>query len=97
MIVPTGYRLLVSPDPVEETSKGGIVIAQDTKREKTGRIFGVIKAVGAQCWSDFDEPWAKVGDHVAYAKYSGKNIKDPVTEEEFVILNDVDIVARVED
>jgi co-chaperonin GroES (HSP10) len=36
-----------------------------------------------------------VGDTVFYAKYAGKWIRDPETDEEFLIVNDEDIVAKV--
>lgn len=41
------------------------------------------------------KPWAKLGDQVFYSQYGGKYIRDPNTEEEFVIMNDDDIIAIV--
>lgn len=40
-------------------------------------------------------PWASIGDRVYYSQYGGKYIVDPVTEEEFVLMNDDDIAAVI--
>jgi co-chaperonin GroES (HSP10) len=48
-------------------------------------------------------PWAEVGDRVIFAKYAGKFVYDPTTgtsdkdREEYLIINDEDIVAVIKD
>lgn len=95
MIAPCGHRVLVKPDPIEEVSKGGIVIATKVNEQqlKGATTTGTIVAVGMNAWKAFDdgEPWASVGDRVSYAKYGGKVIKDE--DQDLVILNDEDILA----
>lgn len=98
MLKPCGHRVVIKPDPIEEKSKGGIVVVateQEEKMQKAGNMKGTIVAVGPTAWKAFDdgEPWAQEGDRVYYAKYAGKFIVDPETEEELVICNDEDIVA----
>lgn len=98
MLVPCGHRVIIKPDPVEEKSKGGIVVVateQEERMQKAGNMKGTIISVGPTAWRAFDDgkPWAKEGDRVYYAKYAGKFIVDPETEEEYVICNDEDIVA----
>lgn len=98
-ITPAGYRVIVLPDPVEETSAGGIVVVQDEKSARSGQVFGTLVAVGPLAWKAFkpDTPWAQVGDRVMYSKYAGKIIVCKRTAERLVLLNDEDIVALVED
>ena len=101
-IVPCGHRVLVRPDKYEETDPvykqaklAGLKLIEDN-REQAGVVTGEILAVGPTAWKDFGEvPWAKVGDKIYYAKYSGKNIEidknDPL-----IVLNDEDVVAVVQ-
>jgi co-chaperonin GroES (HSP10) len=95
---PVGHRVLVIPDKLETETESGIVFRSDSKVERGGQIFGTLVAIGPNAWKAFDdgEPWAYVGDKVAYARYSGKHIEDPETDTTYIILNDDDIVARVE-
>lgn len=89
-IKPVGYRVLIEPDSGERVSSGGIVIAESSRMEQD---TGTVVAVGPLAWSDEGdgEPWAKVGDHVMFAKYGGKFVTDPETAREYKILNDQDI------
>ena len=43
------------------------------------------------------KPWCQIGDRVLFGKHAGKLEIDPVTEEEFMILNDEDIQVILED
>jgi len=98
MLEPAGHRVLVTPDPVEEVSKGGIILAIETKdRNAQKQIFGTLVKIGINAWKDYSDgkPWAKVGDRVAFAQYGGFIIKDPITQEEFRLLQDEDICAIV--
>lgn len=103
MITPTGHRVLIKPDEIEEVSEGGIVLThtdQAKKLEEAGQVFGTIKAIGFQAWKAFGkdhsgEPWAKVGDRVLFSKYSGFYLEDPADGENYKIVNDEDIVAVI--
>lgn len=100
MIIPTGYRILVKPDDIEKVTKSGIVLVTDEKLERVAQHVGTIVSVGRQAWKAFSkkydgQPWASVGDRIIYSKYAGKFVKDPETNEQFVILNDEDVVAIV--
>ncbi len=97
-----GHRVLVKPDAVEKVSSGGIVIArpgQGDKLEFMGTDRGTVVEVGPLCWNHLDKdssdwaPWCKPGDKVIFARYSGKVLKHPETEEEFFLMNDEDIQA----
>ena len=97
MIKPAGYRLLVKPNDIEEVSEGGIYLMPDEKLEKAAQTVGTLVAIGEQAWKDVSDgkPWAKVGDCIMYARYAGKNVVDPDTKEEYVILNDQDVTAVI--
>jgi co-chaperonin GroES (HSP10) len=103
MIEPTLHRILVKADKLEETDKTfvkarqiGIVIPDhdDRKRAQAGVDKGVVVSVGPTAFRDFNaESPIKPGDYIAYARFAGKILSDPYTEEEFVVLNDEDVVC----
>jgi co-chaperonin GroES (HSP10) len=91
-----GYRLLVQADEVETVTEGGIVVVMDENKAKIAQMYGTVVSIGDQCWKGkgWDgEPWCKVGDRIAWSKFAGKFVLDPDTEEEFVILNDEDVLV----
>lgn len=103
MIIPTIHRIIVKADKLEETDKSfikakqlGIVIPEheDRKRAQAGVDKGVVVSVGPTAYRDYHtECPLKEGDYVAWARFGGKIIEDPYTGEEFVALNDEDIVC----
>lgn len=101
MITPAGYRVLVKADPIEEESEGGIILItneRDKLLEKAAQTYGTLVLIGESAWHDSPTgPWAEVGDRVAYSKHGGKFIKDPDTDEEYVLLNDEDITAVIKE
>lgn len=88
-----GYRVLVKPDPIEEMSEGGIFLNADKKLERAGQMRGTLVDVGKHAWEEYETPWAQVGDWVLYARYAGKQIEDPITKEDYHVMNDEDIIA----
>jgi chaperonin GroES len=120
-IYPSGDRVLVLPDPIEEEiTESGIVIIQETRdKYEAAQSSGTLGAVGPDAWCHvveqlyavgddgrehliekrvrgYSEPFAKVGDRVAFAKYSGLRVKGE-DGELYRILNDEDITCRVSD
>ena len=80
------------------------------KIEKAGRMVGVIAAVGPQAWvahavglvehaplfkDEVLDDWAVVGDTVMYSRYAGKEIYDPLTGDEYYLINDEDVLSRL--
>jgi len=53
MIIPTGNRILVKPDPVETKTKSGILLAKDEKLEAAASVTGTVVAVGELAWKEF--------------------------------------------
>lgn len=96
-IHPKGHRVLILPDPVEEVTQSGIILSvgQERDRERLAQLKGTVVEIGDSAWLDQPSPWAKVGDHVIFGKYSGL-IYDGDDEKEYRIINDLDVVALVE-
>jgi co-chaperonin GroES (HSP10) len=90
--MPTGHHVLIEMDAVENVSKGGIILAHDTKREQGSAVVGVVKAIGDDCWFDKNSMWAKVGNKVLIAKFAGFAISDTLR-----VINDEDILAVIYD
>jgi len=103
MIIPALHRILVKQDKLEDTDKTyvkatalGLVLPEheDIKRAQASVDKGKVMAIGATAFRDFNTTSPiVVGDYVAYARFAGKRIEDPYTGEEFVALNDEDIVC----
>jgi chaperonin GroES len=92
---PLGDRVVVQPAGREETTRSGIVIP-DTAKEKPQR--GTVIAVGEGRRDDDGDriPMdVQVGDSVLFAKYGGTEFK--YEDEEYLILSEKDILAKVED
>ncbi len=96
MIKPCGYYVLIKPDAVE-TAVNGIIVStpSEEKKESRAQVIGTILSLGPTAFEDYggQDVWACSGDRVVYSKYGGKFIKDPANGEEFVLVNDNDIVA----
>lgn len=103
MITPLLHRIIVLQNKLEETNKdylraaqAGIIIPEhpDKVRAQAGVDTGTVKAIGPTAYRDFntDTP-IKVGDTVAFARFSGKTVIDPTDDVEYVALNDEDIIV----
>ena len=103
-IRPTEFKVLILPDPVEE--KVGSIIMPTAKQDsdKYATIIGTVIAVSplAFTYATKDEWQAagtappKAGDRVMYGKYAGVRHKAK-DEREYLLVNDKDIVAIIED
>ena len=93
---PVAWRVLVKPDPIEEKTQGGLVLATNEKLEKGARITGTIVGIGPDVYSSSTLVYGglRLGERVYYAKYAGKTIVDNTTGEELVVLNDEDVVCK---
>ena len=95
---PSGNRVIIEQDKLEKTTESGIVLQRDNGAAvQAGIIRGTVLAVGEDAWDKWSEPWAQVGDRVYFAKFAGKTIPDPVNEEVYLIMNDIDIIATIEE
>ena len=106
-----GPRILVKQDKLEDINPlfkaakaAGIALpeaSREVKLEQRALDRGTVLQIGLLAWEDWGDsaPWCAVGDKVLYARHAGKIIKEQEGEdaEEFVILNDEDIIAVLED
>jgi|TARA_B110001454_G_scaffold130990_1_gene122025 chaperonin GroES len=91
---PLGDRVVIKPKEQEEVSKGGLLLP-DTAKERPQE--GEVVAVGPGRVTDEGTRIAMelvVGDKVAYAQYSGAELKND-DEEEFLILRESDVLAKI--
>jgi chaperonin GroES len=98
-VYPTEFKILVEPKKVEEKTKGGIIIPDESKdREQFAQMEGVLVAVSPLAftyadWKDANPP--KPGDRVLFAKFAGAKVtgKDG---KEYRLVNDKDLAAVLE-
>lgn len=95
-----GNRVIILPDPVEKESETGFILVTEAqeKLERTQTTTGTIIDFGPAAWLDpvmGGEPWVEKGDHVVYAKYSGKFFINPDDGKEYVCVNDDAIQVRL--
>ena len=103
MIIPCLHRVLIKQDKLEEADEVyirarsvGIQIAltDDNKRAQASVDTGTVVDIGSTAFRDFGtSPPIQKGDRIAYARFSGKFVKDPSDGIEYVMLNDEDVVA----
>lgn len=94
MIRPLGERVVVKPLPLEEVTKGGIVLP-DTAKEKPQE--GEVVAVGSGRLLDNGTRVAidlKVGDKILFSKYAGNEVK--INDVEYLIMREADILGVIE-
>lgn len=99
MIIPLLHSVLIKPDEVETKTESGIIIPDMVAdKERKAVEYGTIVTVGPRAFIDYgrDPTILKGGDRVSFARYSGKVIKD-VDDTEFVLVNDIDILAKIEE
>ena len=95
---PTGWRILVLPFRMDEKTKGGILMGQDTlDKQQVASQCGNVLAMGSQCYRDKERypegPWCKVDDWVIFARYAGSRIQ--IEGGEIRLLNEDEILATV--
>ena len=101
---PTGYTLLIEPVRVEQTSRGGIVLADETVRHKEIlQSLGRVVAMGPCAYqgkAEFDRsgPWCEVGDFILHPVYGGQEVQVQGKDgkpSKLRIINDDQVLALV--
>jgi len=88
------HRVILKP-AIKTKTASGIIIQVDERSQAVNSDKGIVHMIGPRAWKDFgcEEPPVKVGDEVFYARYGAKVLKDPDTEDLYVILNDSDVLV----
>ena len=98
------HRVLIKQDKLEETNKDYLRLKalnmelpqtdDERKRAQAGMDTGTVVGIGSTAFKDFGTVSPiKIGDRIGYARFGGKLITDPGTQEEFVALNDEDVIC----
>lgn len=96
---PTGWRIVILPYRGAEKTKGGIVIAEQTRqREQAATVCGYVLSVGPLAYADEGKfpqgPWCKQGDWIVFGRYAGARL--PIDEGEIRIINDDEVLATLQ-
>ena len=95
---PTGWRMLLLPFKMNEKTKGGLILGQDTlEKQQVASQCGLVLAMGPHCYDKekFPEgPWCKKGDWVVFARYAGSRIQ--IDGGEVRLLNDDEVLAKID-
>ena len=93
-LVPLGDRVVLKQLEAEETTKSGIVLPGNAQ-EKPQQAEVIAVGPGGVVDGKEVEMQVAVGDKVIYSKYAGTEVK--LDNEEFIVVRQNDIVAKVED
>ena len=97
---PTGWRIAILPYRGAKTSKGGILLSEETqKRTQLATNCGYVLRVGDLAYSDESKfpagPWCCVGDWVIFGRYAGSRIQ--IDGGEIRLLNDDEVLGIIND
>ena len=92
----TGHRVLCIAEVIKETTQSGIVLLEKTRQaEKSLSVYVTVVEIGHDAWSDKSTDYCEVGDKVLVGQYVGKFELSPKDGKEYRIINDLDIISRV--
>ena len=93
MIKPLSDRVLIKMKEAEETTKGGIILATNSKEKP--QIAEVIEVgLGEKVDGKLQEMCVKKGDNVIVSKYAGTEVKYEGVD--YIIVKQEDILAIVD-
>jgi len=97
---PTGWRIVLLPYKGAEKTKGGIVLADQTReKQQITTVCAYVLAVGPLAYKDtvkFPEgAWCKEGDWIIFGRYAGARIG--LDGGEIRIINDDEVLAVIND
>lgn len=93
-LVPLGDRVVLKQLEAEETTKSGIVLPGNAQ-EKPQQAEVIAVGPGGNVDGKEVVMQVEVGDKVIYSKYAGTDVK--LGEDNFIIVKQSDIVAKVTD
>tara|TARA_R110000868_G_scaffold24723_1_gene97191 strand:- start:2345 stop:2824 length:480 start_codon:yes stop_codon:yes gene_type:complete len=97
---PTGWRLAILPYRGAKTTKGGIVLSDETRqRTQLATNVGYVLKTGDLAYADESKfphgAWCEAGDWVIFGKYAGSRIQ--IDGGEIRLLNDDEVLGIVND
>ena len=109
---PAGWRILIAPVKIEEQSKGGIVLIDDSvKTQEYFRNIAKVVNMGHLCYTDpkfqggigldkaTPKPWCKIGDVIKYNSYTGQEvvINHDGEVNKLRVINDDEVICVIND
>lgn len=99
-ITPMEFNVVVLPDPVDERTKGGLILSDETReRNKHAATKGTLVALAPMAFDESvwpaGEAKPKPGTRVLIAKHAG-TFCDGADGREYRIVKDKDVVAMIE-
>lgn len=96
-IIPLEYYVLIRTDPVEQKTKGGIILVEETReRKEQAQSTGRVVAIGplAFMYDVENDTIPQIGERVAFPKYGGQILtgKDNL---DYRLLKDGDLTAII--
>ncbi len=106
MLKVCGHRILIKQDELEDTDefyksakKAGFMLPEhrDIQLARKAVDVGTVMQVGQNAYKSFDDghQWCKEGDKVCWVRHGGYLVVDPDTKQEYVCLNDEDILVVI--
>lgn len=99
-IDPLEFNVIVRPDKVEERTKGGLYLPDETKeRDQFSTLKGELIALSDLAFQDIypaDKPRPAPGERVMFSPYAGKVFKGD-DGEDYRIMKDKDVLGVVSD
>jgi len=92
-----------------KSAKAAGIVFTDTAlgAREAGVDRGIVIKVGEDAFKAFHlnsygdlanfKPWCNPGDWIAFAKYSGMVLKNQEDDQEYIVINDADVVALIEE
>jgi chaperonin GroES len=90
---PLGDRVVLKRQEAEEKTQSGIILP-DSAKEKPQAAIVIAVGPGKEEDGKVTAMQVSEGDKVIYSKYSGTEVK--IDDEEYVIVSQNDIIAKVE-
>ncbi len=92
-INPLEYKVLVRPVEVDQKTRGGIILPDETKeRDQHAAMEGEVIAISPLAFKyEENAPKPDVGDTVVFARYSGVNVKGN-DGRDYRAMNDKDVI-----
>lgn len=95
-ITPIDVRVLLLPDPVEEKTSGGIILADSIRdKQKFAAVNATLIGKGRNAFAEMGSETAgqiTPGTRVIVAQYAGARVKG-LDKQEYVLCNDEDVIA----
>jgi len=92
----TGIRILIRPTKIEETTKGGIVLASSiVEKEERAATTGELIDAAHDAWLVREMRGIKRGDTIFHARYAGDNVTFLQQGVTYRVMNATDVVGVV--